>query len=208
MVQALVKPISFDEFIDWYPEDALCRYELRRGRIIEMPQPKGKHSRVAGDLGYALGRAIRQANFPYFIPRECIVKAADDTGYEPDVIVLDEAALGTEPRWESGSIVANGGSIKLIVEVVSTNWRDDYVVKMADYEAMGVPEYWVVDYLGLGGRRFIGNPKQPTLTVCTLVDGEYELRLFRGNDRVVSPLLPEMGLTAAQVLMLDEIVSR
>jgi Uma2 family endonuclease len=60
----------------------------------------------------------------------------------------------------------------------------------------------------LGGRRFIGNPKQPTLTVCTLVDGEYELRLFRGNDRVVSPLLPEMGLTAAQVLMLDEIVSR
>jgi Uma2 family endonuclease len=203
MVQALVKPISFDEFIDWYPEDALCRYELRRGRIIEMPKPRGQHSRVAGDLIKRLNNAIDQADRPYFIPRECIVKAADDTGYEPDVIVLDPTVMDQESRWESGSIVANGGSIKLIVEVVSTNWRDDYVVKMADYEAMGVQEYWVADYLGLGGRRFIGNPKQPTLTVCTLVDGEYELRLVRGDDRIISSLVPDSGLTAAQVLMLD-----
>jgi Uma2 family endonuclease len=203
MVQALVKPIGFDEFIDWYPEDALCRYELRRGRIIEMPKPRGKYSRVAGDTGFTIGSAIREAGLPYSIPRECIVKAADDTGYEPDIIVLDPTVLDQEPRWESGSIVQDGASIKLIVEVVSTNWRDDYVVKMADYEAIGVQEYWVADYLGLGGRRFIGNPKQPTLTVCTLDDGEYELRLFCGDDRVISPLFPGLDLTVRQALILE-----
>jgi Uma2 family endonuclease len=86
---------------------------------------------------------------------------------------------------------------------VRTNWRDDYVVKMEDYEAIGVQEYWVVDYLGLGGRRFIGSPKQPTLTVCALVDGEYEMRLFCGGDRIISPLFPDLELAAAQVLLLD-----
>jgi Uma2 family endonuclease len=205
MVQALTKPIRFDEFIDWYPEHPGCRYELRRGRIIEMPKPKGQHSRVAGNTIKQLNHAIDQAGLAYFIPRECIVKVADDTGYEPDAIVLDAVALTQEPRWESGSILENGASIKLVVEVVSTNWRDDYVVKMSDYEAMGISEYWVLDYLGLGGRRFIGTPKQPTVTVCSWVDGEYEMRLFRGADRIISPTFPDLVLTAAQVLMLDDV---
>jgi Uma2 family endonuclease len=86
--------------------------------------------------------------------------------------------------------------------VVSTNWRDDYHKKFADYEMLGVLEYWIADYLGLGGVRFIGSPKQPTLTICTLVDGEYQMRLFRGDDRIISPLFPDLELTAAQVLLL------
>jgi Uma2 family endonuclease len=108
MVQAVVKPLDFDEFIDWYPEDALCRYELRNGKIIEMPKPKGNHSRVAGDVIKRLNNAIDQAGLSYFIPRECIVKTADDTGYEPDVIVLDPDVLDRESRWESGSILEKG----------------------------------------------------------------------------------------------------
>jgi len=51
----------------------------------------------------------------------------------------------------------------------------------------------------LGGRRFIGNPKQPTISVYQLVDGEYEVSLFRGNDRIESPTFPELNLTAQQV---------
>jgi Uma2 family endonuclease len=204
MVQALTTPISFDEFIDWYPENPGCRYELRRGWIVEMPRPISTHSQVAGETVAKLGSTIRQANLPYFMPRGATVKVAADTGYEPDVIVLDPVALAQEPGWESSSIVANSTSIKLVVEVVSTNWRDDYVVKMSDYEAMGISEYWVVDYLALGGRRFIGSPKQPTVTVCTWVDGEYEMGLFVGADRIISPTFPGFNLTAAQVLRLDE----
>ena len=30
-----------------------------------------------------------------------------------------------------------------VVEVVSTNWRDDYHNKFGDYEEMGIPEYWI-----------------------------------------------------------------
>ncbi|CAN1211130.1 Putative restriction endonuclease domain-containing protein [Tumidithrix helvetica PCC 7403] len=196
MIQSLHQPITFDEFVAWLPETSECRYELHRGEIVEMPKPRGMHSKVSGDLAYDLGAAIRQANLPYFIPRECIVRSLDgDSGYEPDAIVLDELALRDEPDWESGSIVTMGKSIAIVVEVVSTNWRDDYFTKLGEYEALGIREYWIVDYAALGGRRFIGNPKQPTFTVCQLVDGEYDMRQFRDGDRLVSPTFPDLALT-------------
>lgn len=91
-------PMSFDEFIAWYPENAENRYELRRGVVIEMPKPKGKHSRLAGDLAFDLRTTIRPAKLPYFIPKECVIKVADDTGYEPDIVVLDETLMLDEPR--------------------------------------------------------------------------------------------------------------
>jgi Uma2 family endonuclease len=85
------------------------------------------------------------------------------------------------------------------VEVVSTNWQNDYLRKVGDYELMGIPEYWIVDYLGLGGRRFIGDPKSPTLSVYNMVNGEYEVRQFRDDERVESWAFPELQLTAKQI---------
>jgi Uma2 family endonuclease len=201
MVQALLEtPITFDEFVEWLPESSEYRYELRRGVIIEMAKPRGKHSLVAGFTGGKLFVEIERLKLPYSIPKECIVRSLEgSSGYEPDVIVLDEPALVDEPRWESSSILMLGKSIKLIVEVVSTNWRDDYALKMTDYEALGIQEYWVVDYAGLGGRQFIGNPKQPTLSVYNLVDGEYEVQRFRMGERIRSTLFPELDLTVDQV---------
>ena len=70
---------------------------------------------------------------------------------------------------------------------------------MSDYESIGIDEYWIIDYLGIGGRRYIGSPKQPTFTVCTLVDGEYEMQQFRGSDRILSVTFPGLPLTVDQV---------
>ena len=200
MIQTLQQTVSFDNFINELPETSDCRYELHRGVIVEMPKPRGKHSKIAGDLAYHLGTIIRQTQQPYFIPRECIIRAIDGhSGYEPDIIVIDEAILTQEPRWESGSIITQGQSVKLIAEVVSSNWRDDYLTKLGEYEALGIQEYWIIDYAALGGRRFIGNPKQPTVTVCQLVDHEYELQRFHADTPIVSPTFPQLSLTVQQI---------
>jgi Uma2 family endonuclease len=45
----------------------------------------------------------------------------------------------------------------------------------------------------------IGNPKQPTIFVCELVDGEYQMTPFQGNDLIVSPAFPQLNLTAQQI---------
>jgi len=107
--------------------------------------------------------------------------------------------LVNEPLWKKSSTVTQGASIPLAIEVVSTNWRVDYLTKVKDYEEMGIFEYWIVDYLGLGGSRFIGSPKQPTISVYELVDGEYQVSLFKGDEQIVSPSFPELVLTANQV---------
>ena len=58
----------------------------------------------------------------------------------------------------------------------------------------------MVDYLGLGGTFFIGSPKQPTITVCSLADDRYEMVKFRGSDRLVSSIFPNLEVTAEQIL--------
>jgi Uma2 family endonuclease len=204
MTQVQVEPklYSFDEFISWYPENSEVRYELHDGVIIEMPKPKGKHSNLTGSLIEQLLIIIRQMGFGgiWTIPRESIVKPKrEKSGYEPDIIVLNKEVLRDEPRWESESIIQNPDSVKLIVEVVSTNWRDDYYDKLRDYEEMGIEEYWIIDYAALGARKFIGNPKQPTIFVCNLVEGEYQMTSFTGKTAIVSPTFPLFNLTAQQI---------
>lgn len=195
--------MHFDEFVDWYPEKSVIHYELRRGVIVEVPRPTGQHSKVAGLNCKELAFEIRRSKLPYFIPKECLIKLPDDSGCEPDVVVLDEDALVDEARWESGSIVTKGNSVKLAIEVVSTNWQDDYEVKMAAYEAIGIPEYWIIDYAGIGGHRHLGNPKQPTVTIANLVNGEYEIQRFRDDEQIQSIAFPDLTLTAAQVMLLE-----
>ncbi|TAF94915.1 MAG: Uma2 family endonuclease [Oscillatoriales cyanobacterium] len=186
MIQA--QTVTFDEFAAWYPENSVHRYELHNGVIVEMPLGTGRHSGVTGFISLKVGVEIDRRELPYCIPGDCLLKPTrDEAGYQPDVIVLDQASLAKEPRWERESIITMGSSIRLAVEVVSTNWRDDYHFKFADYEEIGIPEYWIVD---------IGNPKQPTLSVCQLVDGEYQVKQFRGDDTVESLAFPELRLTA------------
>ncbi|MGB0564203.1 MAG: Uma2 family endonuclease [Spirulinaceae cyanobacterium] len=202
MVQSLIKPITFDAFMAQYPDDGR-RYELHEGILIEMPKPTGAHSNLAGFLVEELVLTILQMGQRghWTIPKEAIVKANQGkSGYEPDVIVLDRAALNDEPRWAKESVIENAASVKLVVEVVSHNWRDDYFKKRADYEEMGIPEYWIVDYAALGGRNFLGQPKQPTVFVYQLVEGEYQVQKFRSEATIVSPTFPELNLTMAAMI--------
>ncbi|MBW4561443.1 MAG: Uma2 family endonuclease [Mojavia pulchra JT2-VF2] len=200
MTQAIPKLVTFEEFVDWLPENSGVRYELHNGNIVEMAQPVGEHEEVKGFLTIKLSASIDRLNLPYVIPNQAIVRpSGKDSGYFPDVLVLNRANLANEPLWKKESTVSLGASIPLVIKVVSTNWRDDYHLKYADYEEMGIPEYWIVDYAALGGRNFIGNPKQPTISVCSLVDEEYQISKFRDGDRIISQTFPELNLTPNQI---------
>jgi Uma2 family endonuclease len=123
------------------------------------------------------------------------------------VIVLDQTQLINEPLWQKEPVITSGKSIKLIAEVVSTNWQNDYARKVEDYALLAVPEYWIVDYLGIGGREYIGKIKLPTITICTLVEDEYQKRLFQNNDQLLSSIFPNLQLTAKQVFASGGIVT-
>ncbi len=195
------KLMSFAEFLDWKPEHQ--RYELHNGTPIEM-QPTGDHEEVVEFLATTLTREAGRLNLPYRFPRQALIKVPEsETGYLPDVVIVDPAALSNEPLWKQSATLTQGKTIALVVEVVSTNWRDDYGYKLTAYEALGIPEYWIADYLGLGGIRHIGSPKQPTLSIYSLIENEYQVQQFRGGALIQSQLFPDLQLTAAQILQAD-----
>ncbi|MEH2174219.1 Uma2 family endonuclease [Nostoc sp.] len=197
MFQHLVESINFEEFVEFKPEKG--RYELHKRAIVEI-QPTGEHELVRAFLIRELNFEIRRFNLAYSIPAQALIKSVDKkSGYIPDVLVLNIPNLINEPLWKKSSTVTQAASIPLVVEVVSTNWRDDYFLKFAEYEEIGILEYWIVDYAALGGKRFIGNPKQPAISVYRLVEGEYQVTRFCGNDQIQSPTLTELNLTAEQV---------
>ena len=198
MIQVLPKIVSFEEFIDWKP--SIGHYELHNGVMIEMSQPLGKHEEIVAFLSERFTLEYSRLNLPYGVPKTVLIKPLEsETAYSPDVLLLNRFNLATEPRWKNQSTVSCAESIPLVVEVVSSNWRDDYLNKAGDYERIGIPEYWIVDYLGLGGRRFIGNPKQPTISIYQLVEGEYQVSQFRKSDRILSPMFPQLNITAQEI---------
>ncbi|MCC5660087.1 MULTISPECIES: Uma2 family endonuclease [unclassified Nostoc] len=198
MIQAIHKLVTFEDFAAWRPEGG--RYELHDGVIVEMAQPVGDHEDVVGFLALNISIEIGRQKLPYFIPKTVLVKPFEgESAYSPDILIINRPNLVNEPLWKKESTVSQATSIPLVIEVVSTNWRDDYYKKLADYEAIGIPEYWIIDYAAIGARKFIGNPKLPTISIYQLIDGEYQVTQFKGDTHIVSPTFPELNLTAEQI---------
>lgn len=197
MVQSPPKLLTIDEFIANYGDSNSC--ELIDGELTEI-EPTGPHEQVSAFLGRKLNVEIDRLDLPYFIPPRCLIKLlGTTTAFRPDVLVLDQTRLINEPLWQQEPVITSGNSIKLIAEVVNTNWQNEYARKVEDYALLGIPEYWIVDYLGIGGREYIGKPKQPTITVCTLREDDYQRQLFQKGDRLISSIFPDLQLTAQQI---------
>jgi len=193
------KALSFDEFLIRYRDDN--RYELIDGDVFDL-EPTGLHEEVAAFITAKVCVQIDQMGLPWFVLQRGLIRPANIgmTAFRPDVAVIDCHELIKEPIWGEQSILTLGSSIKFVAEVVSSNWQNDYARKVEDYATLGIPEYWIADYAGLGGVRHIGKSKQPTLSICTLVNGEYEIQQLRGNQMVVSTTFPSLKLTAAEIL--------
>jgi Uma2 family endonuclease len=196
MIQANPKLLNADEFIAQYGDQD--RYELIDGELVDV-EPTGLHEQVIDFLARKLHVEIDRLDLPYTIPHRCLIRISDDIAFRPDIVVLDRTQLIREPLWQFQPVITSSVAIKLVAEVVSTNWQNDYARKVEDYALFGIPEYWIADYLGLGGREYIGKPKQPTITVCQLVDDIYEKHLFTQNDVLASSTFPELQLRAEAI---------
>ncbi|MEH2195888.1 MAG: Uma2 family endonuclease [Nostoc sp.] len=203
MVQTPVKKLTFEEFLGQYP-DGYGIYELLNGEIIQVEATRA-HNNVARFLMLAFNDEIRRLKIDYIADKDVIVKTFTDAGEErgrnPDVSVVSAS------QWNS-NVLAYGAliePIQLAVEVTSTNWDDDYVDKLDEYQRLGIPEYWIVDYLAIASRAYLGNPKLPTVFVYQLLEGQYQVQKFTLNDRIISTTFPELELAVKQVVGASQI---
>lgn len=206
MVAIVKTSLTFEEFLNW--DDGSGRsFELANGVAMPLSEPTAKHEDVVEGLCRLLSDHCQSLTLPY-IPRQSkqvrlnSVPGQNESSRKADIVVF------AKDEWErmrqSSASAAAYTPPPLIIEVVSTNWRDDYRIKLNEYESLGVMEYWIVDYAGLGGVQYIGSPKQPTITINWLIDREYQAQFYQGDTRISSPTFPDLALTVGQVLAMTE----
>ncbi len=199
MIAITKHKLKFNEFIAICPEDGI--YELVNGEIVKMATTRN-HYDVAEFADREFYPECDRLKLNYVVKRGITIQTTTKEGTEqgrvPDVSVIDRTLW----RAERKSYTALESPIQLAVEVVSTNWEDDYVDKLDEYERLGIAEYWIIDYLAIGKREYLGNPKIPTVFVFSLnAEGKYQRTQFRGDEQIVSPSFPELVMTANRVLL-------
>ncbi|NJN21567.1 MAG: Uma2 family endonuclease [Leptolyngbya sp. RL_3_1] len=197
MVQAQSHRLTFTDYIA-YDDGTDTRYELVRGQLAAMTPPTWQHLLIARYLERLFEREIQRLTLNWMALQGAGQRVDLETTRLPDVMVVPAANL--QNVAEDTAILQAAAC--LVVEIVSPgSVADDYLHKLAEYEAKGVPEYWIVDPLALGAARYIGIPKQPTLSIYSLVNGEYgePLRL-RGAMPVQSSTFAGLQVTAQQIL--------
>ncbi|MBW4675613.1 MAG: Uma2 family endonuclease [Desmonostoc geniculatum HA4340-LM1] len=190
--------LTFDDFLEQCPEEGL--YELVDGEIVEVRATRN-HDDVADFILFAFKDDIKRLNLNYVVKNTAVLKTITANGIEqgrkPDVSVIDKDVW----RSNRSAYSALEEPIQLAIEVTSTNWEDDYIDKLDEYQRLGITEYWIVDYLAIGSREYLGNPKVPTVFVFLLdAERKYQCTHFRGSERIVSRTFPELALTAEQIL--------
>jgi Uma2 family endonuclease len=207
MVAIVQKTLSFEEFLNWDDKSGRS-FELVNGVVMPLSEPTAKHEDVVDGLCRLLVEHCQSLNLPY-VPRQSkqvrlnAAPGESESSRKADIVVFAREEW-VRMRQTSASAAAYIPP-PLVIEVVSTNWRDDYRIKLNEYESLGILEYWIVDYAGLGGVQYIGSPKQPTITVNRLIDGEYLGQRYQGQAAVVSPTFPQLVLTAAQIVAMTEV---
>lgn len=193
----LKQSLTFEQFLQHTGEG---RYELVDGEIVRILATR-QHEDVADFIADTLKAEVNRLALNYRVSDRIIIRTLTQNGKEqgrhPDVSVVDKTI------WESNraAYATLLEPPQLAVEVVSTNWEDDYIDKLEEYQRLGIPEYWIVDYLALGSRTYLGNPKEAAVFVFLLDEtGKYQYTRFRDTERIVSHTFPELNLTVAQIL--------
>lgn len=198
MVQTKTK-LTFADFLEKYP-DGSGIYELVNGEIVKVEATRA-HKNVARYLVKSFDRESDRLELDYIVDKDIVFRTVTASGQEqgrnPDVGVVKASVWNSNVR----SYGALTEPIQLAVEVTSTNWEDDYVDKLDEYQRLGICEYWIVDYLAIASRAYLGNPKIPTVFVYSLENDRYLVQSFTGNERIISKTFPELEITVEQIVI-------
>ena len=190
--------LTYEEFLEVCPKDG--KYELIDGELVAVANTR-QHENIVAFIYKKFDREIDRLSLDFVLRQNVSIKTNKINGLSqgrvPDISVIDRDTWYSNPSDYSSLIEP----IQLAIEVTSSNWTDDYIEKFDEYQRLGIPEYWIVDYKAIASREFLGNPKIPTIFVNLLdANGKYQTSKFTGEAIVKSKTFPELGLTAAQIL--------
>ncbi|MFB2923020.1 Uma2 family endonuclease [Aerosakkonema funiforme] len=181
-------------------------YELIDGRISVMAEPSGEHENLRSELMVELRMESRRRQLGLLVHPKPVLQLGPKDTRKPDLIAIDRDAWNRQTQSEA--VLKEPPSI--VIEIVSTNWEEDYRNKPLWYAAFGVSELWIVDPLFTIDRYpNRKNPKieQPAIAIGQLVtsrsillEREYEFQSFTGKQRIESRFFPDLEITVEEIV--------
>jgi Uma2 family endonuclease len=194
MVQTRPRFYSFEDYLT-YDDGTACLYELFNGELVEVPPESGYNTSLAFFLSIQFAALVGHLRVrPHGLELEV---SGEPKNRYPDLTII---------RAEHIQLLASRNTIRLampppllVVEVVSPGdlqWERDYVAKRAQYEALGIPEYWIV------------NPQEQTVLVLEQDGQGYTpVGTFAAAQAIRSPQFPALQLTADQLFAAGQAAS-
>lgn len=158
--------------------------ELNDGNLKVLPMPTTSHQLILLFLVDLLRDFVSARHLGSVLLAPLAVRIRNKTFREPDIVFVS-----TEHRAWIGEQFWSGAD--LVMEIVSADresQKRDYQEKRADYAALGIPEYWIVD------------PQLEKVTVLSLDGGQYRVHgEFAPGQQATSVLLPGFTVEVASV---------
>jgi Uma2 family endonuclease len=131
--------LSYEEFLEWLDEDVHA--EWIDGEIIVMSPASTLHQDIADFLASIIRFYVEERRLGRVITSRIVMRPTPMLpAREPDVMFIANENLR---RVRDTSVE---GPADLVVEVISPESRTrDTIDKFREYEAGGIPEYWIVD---------------------------------------------------------------
>ena len=181
--------LTFAEYLE-YEGDTDVLYELFKGQLIPRSAPTLHHAKICEFLIYKLQRYFATQNLALVAKTTVGVRTEDNSSRIPDAIVCEQSL------WEQISDRPGAGVLDfaekplIVVEIVSSDRRNDYVTKRSEYEIAEIPEYWIVD------------PKKKRVRVFTNPTQEegYSFADFSEDSLMVSEQFKQLSLSVKKML--------
>jgi Uma2 family endonuclease len=122
-----------------FPDDG-NRYEVVDGELLVSPSPRLLHQRACAELDRALHPYVGAHRLGEVLRSPADIEFDPRTLVQPDVFVVP-LVDGRRPRnWTETR------ALSVAIEVLSPSTaRADRTIKRRKYQAVGTPEYWIVD---------------------------------------------------------------
>jgi Uma2 family endonuclease len=186
------RKLTLNQYLN-YEDGTGQRYEILDGVLVEV----GTESALNLSIAFVLGMALANLGIPGYLigsKHRIAVSSTQVSVREPDLLVHSEASYAAVSQKKESLLEYDDPLPSMLVEIVSPgdedsrNYQRDYLEKPLEYADRGIPEFWIID----SARGWI--------LVLNLKDNVYQQAKFVGDDVIVSAVIPQVRLTAEQIL--------
>ena len=175
------RTVTYEEWLNMtVVEDAI--EEVVNGEVRIMPPNKWKHALIVENVAHALHRQVNEPEVLVVTTQfGLIIRKRPLTSRVPDLAMFVKK-----------DVVEHDGYIhsapELVVEVLSpANTRAERAEKLRDYEALGIPEVWVL------------SPEARTFEVLQLLDGKLRTVQVLTQGQLSPQRFPGVGVEVSSI---------